>query len=288
MKESKTPLIVTLLSSIALGLLSYFGFSPDQQLASDVVAYSDQAATAISMKNWLQLATVLVSFGALVFVWWKNRAGSRTTLLVLVALSFGLDSCKQSPPMPVEDVAVQSRTQTPRWPVKFFELDASTDISGSLISAGIKVLPIGNYNYIFATTNGSATEASVGTMLSSASISASVDELTPSSLTYNNNTYYYISSLPTTHPVYEQLEDYYPTLTEARLKALTVASPMLVEQMGEDERPITVFGNDPLCEDIEGCEIVWLPEGGNPEGTELCVCGGMAWIFDPWIYYDED
>ena len=63
---------------------------------------------------------------------------------------------------------------------------------------------------------------------------------------------------------------------------------MLMEPIGTGERPITVFGNDPLCEDIEGCEIVWLPEGGNPEGTELCVCGGMAWIFDPWIYYDED
>ena len=78
MKDSKTPLIVVLISSIAFGLLSFFGYSPDPQLINDTVAFADQAAPAISMKNWLQLATSLVSFGALVFVWWKNRAGSRT------------------------------------------------------------------------------------------------------------------------------------------------------------------------------------------------------------------
>lgn len=289
--QSKTPLIVTMAASIIFGLLSFFGYSPDPQLINDTVAFADQAAPAIQMKNWLALATSLVSFGAVLFIYWKDRTRSRT-LIILFALSVvGLNACKQSPPMPVDDVTVSSRTQTPRWPVKFFGLEATSDITSALFSAGIEVLPIGDYKYIFATTNSSETTTSVGTMLSNASISASVTELTPSSLTYNSNTYYYISSLSTSHPVYEKLEEYYPTLTEARLKALTVASPMLMEPIGSGERPITVYGNDPLCENTEGCELVLVePDGGpyGPPAVELCVCGGLAFLWDPWIYYDED
>lgn len=283
--QTKTPLIVVMVFSVLTGLLSYFNYTPDPKLVNDSVAFADQAIPAIQMKNWLQLATALVSFGAFLFIYWKDRTRLRT-LIILFALSVvGLDACKQSPPMPVDDVSVSSRTQTPRWPVKFFELDASADICGALASAGIKALHIGNFNYIFATTDANATEMSVGTMLSGASISASVDELTPSSLTYNSNTYYYIPSLSTSHPVYEKLEEYYPTLTEARLKALTVASPMLMEPIGSGERPITVYGNGEQCEDIEGCEIV---NNCETEHEDLCVCGGLAFMFDPWVYYDED
>lgn len=79
MQQDNRPLWVILLSSIAFALLSYFGFSPDPQLISDTIAYADQAKTAVSMKNWLALATATVSFGALVWVWWKGRSARSGT-----------------------------------------------------------------------------------------------------------------------------------------------------------------------------------------------------------------
>ncbi len=96
--ESKTPLIVTLASTILFGLLSYFGFSPDPQLANDTIAYADQAVQAISAKNWIMLGTSLVSFIAVVYVWWKGRASKNTlsTLLVLAAFCSLLSSSSRS------------------------------------------------------------------------------------------------------------------------------------------------------------------------------------------------
>lgn len=74
MQQGKTPLVIVLLASILFGLLSFFGYSPDPQLINDTYNYAGQAHTAISMKNWLALGTATVSFGALVYVWWKGRA----------------------------------------------------------------------------------------------------------------------------------------------------------------------------------------------------------------------
>ncbi len=96
--QSKTQLIVVLLGSIGFGLLSFFGYSPDPKIIGDTINYADQAKEAISMKNWIALATVLISFGALVFAWWKGRASKNTlsTLLVLAAFCSLLSSSSRS------------------------------------------------------------------------------------------------------------------------------------------------------------------------------------------------
>lgn len=74
--KNSTPLIVTLLSTILFSLLSYFGYSPDPKLSADTISYADQAAQAISTKNWIMLGTTLVSFIAVVYVWWKGKSSS--------------------------------------------------------------------------------------------------------------------------------------------------------------------------------------------------------------------
>lgn len=111
MQQNSKPLIVTLLSTILFGLLSYFGFSPDPQLASDTIAYADQATQAISAKNWIMLGTSLVSFIAVVYVWWKSRT-AKTTLVLLVFASFGLDSCKDVPMLPATISIDQAESRT--------------------------------------------------------------------------------------------------------------------------------------------------------------------------------
>lgn len=111
MQQNSKPLIVTLLSTILFGLLSYFGFSPDPQLASDTIAYADQATQAISAKNWIMLGTSLVSFIAVVYVWWKSRS-AKTTLVLLVFASFGLDSCKDVPMLPTDISIDQAESRT--------------------------------------------------------------------------------------------------------------------------------------------------------------------------------
>lgn len=74
--KNSTPLIVTLISTLVFSLLSYFGYSPDPQLSSDTIQYADQAVQAISAKNWIMLGTTVVSFVAVVYVWWKGRTAA--------------------------------------------------------------------------------------------------------------------------------------------------------------------------------------------------------------------
>lgn len=88
--QSKTPLIIVLLGSILFGLLSFFGYSPDPKLIGDTINYADQAQEAISMKNWIALATVLISAGAAIFSWWKGKSSNRQTLSMLLLLFIGL------------------------------------------------------------------------------------------------------------------------------------------------------------------------------------------------------
>ena len=282
MQQNSKPLIVTLLSTILFGLLSYFGFSPDPQLASDTIAYADQATQAISAKNWIMLGTSLVSFIAVVYVWWKSRS-AKTTLVLLVFASFGLDSCKDVPMLPatISIDQAESRTLTPRWPVRFFQIEASSSILSDLSGCGIKALPIGDDDYIYPTTDSGFDESDLESLLYGALITADVSELTPSSLTYNSNTYYYISSLSTDHPVYKELEIDYSGLSEARLKALTVASVILMQDIGGDIRPITEMVE---CEE-NGCDIV---NNAETDYEDLCVCGGLSFLWDPWTFYDED
>lgn len=75
--KNSTPLIVTLISTLVFSLLSYFGYSPDPQLSADTIQYADQAMSAISAKNWIMLGTTLVSFVAVLYVWWKDRVRAR-------------------------------------------------------------------------------------------------------------------------------------------------------------------------------------------------------------------
>jgi hypothetical protein len=97
------PLIVTLLSTILFGLLSYFGFSPDPALASDTIAYADKASQAISAKNWIMLGSALVGFGSLVYVWWKGRSTPQNLSILALAIMATLLSSSnqvQSTPAP--------------------------------------------------------------------------------------------------------------------------------------------------------------------------------------------
>lgn len=100
--QSKTQLIVVLLGSIAFGLLSFFGYSPDPKIIGDTINYADQAKEAISMKNWISLATVLISFGALLFAWWKGRSSRQTlSIFLLLAISFAASARLAIPTMQV-------------------------------------------------------------------------------------------------------------------------------------------------------------------------------------------
>lgn len=96
--QSKTQLIVVLLGSIAFGLLSFFGYSPDPKIIGDTINYADQAKEAISMKNWISLATVLISFGALLFAWWKGKSNRQTlSIFLLLAISFAASARLTTP-----------------------------------------------------------------------------------------------------------------------------------------------------------------------------------------------
>lgn len=96
--QSKTQLIVVLLGSIAFGLLSFFGYSPDPKIIGDTISYADQAKEAISMKNWISLATVLISFGALLFAWWKGKSNRQTlSIFLLLAISFAVSARLTTP-----------------------------------------------------------------------------------------------------------------------------------------------------------------------------------------------
>lgn len=71
------PLLTTIIATVVIALLQFFQFSPDQSVASDIVAYADQARDAISMRNWTNLFSVLVGAGALVYNWLTGRSGAK-------------------------------------------------------------------------------------------------------------------------------------------------------------------------------------------------------------------
>lgn len=68
-----------MISTLLIALLSFLNYSPDPQVASDIVAYADQAKTAVSMKNWLSLGTVVIAAGAYVYTWLTGRNSRAST-----------------------------------------------------------------------------------------------------------------------------------------------------------------------------------------------------------------
>ena len=81
-------IIATLLAAVG----GFLGFSPDPQVASDLVAYADQAKTAISARNWISLGSTLVSAGVFVYLWVTGRktASLRNSVLLILVASGGL------------------------------------------------------------------------------------------------------------------------------------------------------------------------------------------------------
>lgn len=81
-------IIATLLAAVS----AFLGFSPDPQVASDLVAYADQAKTAISMRNWIALGSTLVSAGVFVYLWVTGRktAVAQNSVLLILVVSGGL------------------------------------------------------------------------------------------------------------------------------------------------------------------------------------------------------
>lgn len=276
------PTLIVVIATLLFSALSFFNYTPDPSVVSDSIAYADQAKSAISMKNWIDLGQALVGFGTMLYLWFTGKRNT-TTLLLLVFAAFGLDSCKDTPALPATTAQspVLSRDGVGQsTAVKFFKIDFSTTLTYSkleeIYAENLKIIPLASAgDFLVATRNSGRSVGDVEDVLDGVgSLSYTVTQCSTSTVTLFGDTYNYPTDV---------------TFDSDMLSFIETTGSLSTNQAKALFSIITITNLDDLSTNMGGpvqneCEGVF---GFDCYGVDLDFGGGISgqWCL---CYYDDN